>query len=109
VGRLGTEPKWLADQGLDYQLHIRGMVVANIAPLTAPTPTQRPLLLMTGTEALEIATGPAAQAFSEASSSLGAESYHETIAGRDHLTLVSRMALAGDPGRVHMLNFLRTH
>jgi acetyl esterase/lipase len=109
VGRLGTEPKWLADQQLDYQQHIRGMVVANIVPLTAPTPTQRPLLLMTGTEGLETATGPAAQAFSEASTNLGAESYHKTIAGRDHLTLVSNMALAGDQGRAHLLEFMRTH
>lgn len=109
VQRLGTESKWLAEQQLDYQQHIRGMVLAGGAPLTAPTPAQRPLLLMSGTEGLEIATGPAAKTFSEVSEAVGAASYHETIVSRDHLTLVSRMALAGDEARVLMLNFMQKH
>jgi hypothetical protein len=109
VHRLGTESKWLEEQGLDYQRHIRGMVVAGGIPLTAPSPSQRPQLLLAGSEGLETAMGPAAKAYSEASANLGAESYHETIAGRDHLTIVSRMALVGDEARVFMLNFMQKH
>jgi hypothetical protein len=41
--------------------------------------------------------------------STDSESDHVIIPGRDHMTLVSDIALPGDPGRVVMIDFLRSH
>lgn len=105
ASQLGSATKWRAEQQ-----RMRGVVLAGLLRLDGvPAPIQRPSLLLNGTEGSDILTN----SYSAASSALwvaqGAESEHVTIAGRDHLTLVARMALADDPARQLMLNFLRKH
>jgi hypothetical protein len=66
-------------------------------------------LLFNGDESLEPAITGISVAFTAESRRRGGESDHVIVTGRDHLTLVSDMALDGDPGRVALLNFMSRH
>ena len=107
AGKLGTETSWMAEQQ-----NIRGLVLVSLChlgpELVKPAPTQRPSLLVTGDEGLDGAKCDRdSEKFSNESRALGAESEHVTTAGRDHMTVLSDIALNGDPGRVAMLKFMK--
>lgn len=104
AGKLGTETTWMAEQQ-----NIRGMVLVSFCTpeLVKPTPTQLPSLLIAGDEGFDGAKCDRdSEKFSNDSRALGAESEHVTVAGRDHMTVLSDIALNGDPGRVAMLEFM---
>lgn len=52
---------------------------------------------------------PSTVAFVAVSRARGAESAWVLISGRDHLTITARSALPGDPARLEILKFLRSH
>ena len=103
TARIATRPEFAADRQ-----HMRAMVMAGFLGPELPSATQPPSLLLNGTEGLEIPVRMSSVAFSAGSVAIGAESEQHTIDGRDHFTLVSRMALADDPARALMLDFLKT-
>lgn len=89
---------------------IRAMVLVSL-PGSKPAAggDQPPSRVLIGTEGLElILLGPAA-AFAAHSRAVGADSEHVVVPGRDHLTILSDMALAGDPARAEMVGLLRAH
>ncbi len=104
AAKFGTEPGKWADQQ-----HIRGLVLVSFCPpaVSRPTPTQRRSLLLTGTEGFEAGCDPHSDAFSRTSKALGAQSEHQTVVGRDHMTVLANIARAGDPAREAMLEFMR--
>ncbi len=102
TGRLALDASYAADQ-----VHIRGVVTIGVVPGAAPAPSHRPSLVLTGTEGLETALNVAGAAYARGATMVGASSTHETVAGRDHFTLVSNLARNEDAGRAHLLNFLR--
>jgi hypothetical protein len=106
-GRLGADPRWTAEQQ-----KMRAMVLVSFCnpDLVRPAGTQRPSLLVTGDEGLDAAKCDRdSTTFTEVSRVLGANSDHQTIAGRDHFSVFSNIALPRDPARVFMLNFMKKH
>lgn len=104
AAKLGTESNWKAEQQ-----KMRGLVMVSFcaADLITPTPAQPPSLLLAGDEGWDgMACDPESEEFAERSRAVGAESEHQTIAGRDHMTVLSDIALAGDPAREAMLDFI---
>lgn len=94
----------------DERKSIRALVMAGSAqrdPGTAPN--QPPSLVLNGTEGMEQVTLVLSTAFSTQSKARGADSRQVIVPGRDHLTIISDMALPGDPARVEILSFLRSH
>ena len=104
AAKLGTESTWIAEQE-----HIRGLVLVSFCfDVVKPTPTQRPALLMAGDEGFDGAVCKRhSETFANDSKAIGEEAEHVTIAGRDHMTVLSDIALNGDPGRVAMLKFMQ--
>jgi dienelactone hydrolase len=107
LGQLATDPTWLNQQGLSPS-DVRGAILAGPSGIDTSHvhAGQPPSLLLDGTEGRERQIAPAAAAFNAACLAAGAPVQWDIIAGRDHLTLLADMALAGDPGRQAMLNFI---
>jgi dienelactone hydrolase len=102
--------KFATEKAYDDQKNIRGLVtLGSLLAEPGNADVLPPSLLLNGDESLEIALTPTSATFSAHAKRRGAESDHVIVAGRDHLTLVSDIALPGDPGRVHMLNFMRNN
>lgn len=93
------------------QRHIRGLVVAggHNQVRGGGAATQPPSLLLNGDEGLERALAPISLAYVTDAKQRRAESHHLVVQGRDHVTIVSDLALDGDPGRVAVLNFMDAH
>jgi predicted esterase len=106
AAKLATE-----DTNSAEQKNIRGLVLAGLGPPNKPgnAAVLPPSLLFNGDESLEPAITGISVAFTAESRRRGGESDHVIVTGRDHLTLVSDMALDGDPGRVALLNFMSRH
>jgi len=103
--RLTTDKEFIAEQQ-----SIRGLVVLGAGALrVGDAPRQPPSLLLNGDEGEELRLSPVSTAFVAVSQLRGAESTQVIVPGRDHMTIVSRPALPGDPGRVAWLDFMRTH
>ena len=94
----------------DEQNSIRGLVLAS-APVAVEDAGRRqpPSLLVNGTDGMEAGLTPASAAYAAAASLHGTDSTHVVVLGRDHLTIVSDMALGADEGRAHVLTFIRDH
>jgi hypothetical protein len=118
-----TGRDWLAEQGLSLS-HIRGAVLVSGANTTAvPKVFQPPVLLLDGDQGAEAASpltalggspGPRASAGAFYASSLAAgvpmdKVQWRIVEGRDHFTLMADIARGGDPGRTHVLDFMRKH
>jgi hypothetical protein len=108
MGPLATKEQYRAEQK-----HIRGLVVVGAGdpgdPGITPNAEQPPSLLLNGDQGGEPNSMYNNVAFSYRSSALGAESTHLIVRGRDHMTIISDVARADDPGRVAVLDFLRSH
>lgn len=102
--KFGAEPDKWGDQQ-----HIRGLVLVSYChfDVIRPTPTQRPSLLLTGDRGWDAGCDRHSEAFARAAVAVGAESAHVTSPGRDHMTVLANMAVAGDPAREAMLDFMR--
>jgi len=113
LGSLGTESTWLTAERLHLR-DIRGVVqvgggTGGTGSPQTNEPGRPPSLLLTGTEGQELAATATTGAFYAASSAAGAEVQWEKIPGRDHFTLLADMALADDPARQFMLDFIDRH
>jgi acetyl esterase/lipase len=103
---LATGEKYGAEQK-----DIRGLVLAGGSNQAQPGPAVKlpPSLLTNGDEGLERGLAHLSASFSAEAKRRGAESTHVVVNGRDHLTIVSDMALADDPARVALRAFVRRH
>ena len=104
MARLATDAVYAPEQQ-----SIRGLITAGLGPGTNPGDTTAlpPSLLLNGDEGFERALAPSSASFSSASRDRGGESAHVVIPRRDHMTLLSDIAVAGDLGRVRLLDFIR--
>ena len=93
------------------QQSIRGLVLAGLGPGVTPgdTTVLPASLLLNGDEGFEPVLVRNSETFSSASRDRGAQSAHVIVPGRDHMTLLSDLALPGDPVRSRLLDFLRAH
>jgi acetyl esterase/lipase len=94
------------------QKNVRGLVLVSAGDmLTHPSAEQPPSLLLNGNQGGELISIHHSVVFSQRSSAppIGKESTHVIVPGRDHVTLLSNLAMTDDLGRVHILDFMRRH
>jgi acetyl esterase/lipase len=92
------------------QRSIRGLVLVSAGDAAAtPSAEQPPSLLLNGDQGGELVSIHHSLIFCQRSTAMGRESTLVIVPGRDHLMLVSDLALADDLGRITMLDFLRSH
>jgi dienelactone hydrolase len=101
TAKFGTEPDTWTEQK-----HIRGFVLVSYCGQdVAPTATQRVSLLIAGER--EAGCDVHMSLWVQRAEAAGAQSDHLVVPNRDHMTILADMALAGDPAREAMLDFMR--
>jgi hypothetical protein len=93
----------------EEQKSVRGLIFVSGGGAAEGMRSRGPSLLMSGTEGLEVLGATLAASFAGASAAAGADSEYIAIPGRDHWTVLARMALADDEARGHQLSFMRKH
>lgn len=106
VAVLATDKRYAVQQQ-----HVRGLLVAGLGPGNAPGSSVPlpPALLVNGDEGVEPVMGASSADFAAAYRNRGGSAKHVFVAGRDHMTILSDLAVDADPGRAHVLGFLREH
>lgn len=95
----------------DEQRDIRGLVTiaGHLTATPGDAPKLPPSLLVVSNGAGDQECLPHTVAFVTVSRAHGGESDYVIVPGRDHLTVTARSALPGDPARVAILEFVRSH
>lgn len=106
VAVLATDERYAVEQRHVRALLVAGLLGGNGPGNSVPLP---PALLVNGDEGLEPLTGASSASFADAYRDRGGSAKQVFVAGRDHLTILSNLAVDADPGRGYVLEFLREH
>ena len=94
----------------DARDSIRGLILEGGIMNADKAMVVPPTVLISGDQGLELAVGPTGAAFAAAAQVQGrTDIEHFLVHDRDHFTITSRLALPGDEGRAHVLEFVRAN
>ena len=94
----------------DVKKSIRGLILEGGIMSPNRASVVPPTVLISGDQGLEIAVAPTSAAFAAAAKAQGRTDVEQfVVQDRDHFTITSDMALPRDPGRGHVLDFVRRH
>lgn len=92
----------------DVRASIRGLIIEGAIMGAGDAALVPPTVLINGDQGLELAVVSTSVAFAAAAKAQGrTDVEHFIVRDRDHFTITSDMALPGDGGRAHVMDFVR--
>jgi hypothetical protein len=104
----GTDDAYATKRAMIAGIAITGQPVPWPSTKLADAKSLPPMLLLFGDEGGDLRNFPPAAAYAQAVEQLGGSARALSIPGRDHLSLVSNLAVDGDLGRTALLDFIRS-